>query len=128
MTVETVQIPVYRPFAVQVARLQRLSPSFLRVTFTGADLDEFAPNGFDQRIKVLLPLPGRGIDDCPSDPDWYGEWRALPADRADADPHLHDPRRAAASCARWTSTSSCTARPGPRRRGRSRPPSATRSS
>ena len=81
MTVETVQIPVYRPFAAQVARLQRLSPSFLRVTFTGADLDEFGSNGFDQRIKVMLPLPGRGIDDCPSDPDWYGAWRALPADR-----------------------------------------------
>ena len=81
MTVETVQIPVYRPFAAQVARLRRLSPSFLRVTFTGADLDEFGSNGFDQRIKVMLPLPGRGIDDCPSDPDWYGAWRALPADR-----------------------------------------------
>ena len=81
MTVETVQIPVYRPFAAQVSRLQRLSPSFLRVTFTGADLDEFDSNGFDQRIKVMLPLPGRGIDDCPSDPDWYGAWRALPADR-----------------------------------------------
>ena len=81
MTVETVQIPVYRPFAAQVARLRRLSPSFLRVTFTGADFDEFGSNGFDQRIKVMLPLPGRGIDDCPSDPDWYGAWRALPADR-----------------------------------------------
>jgi NADPH-dependent ferric siderophore reductase len=81
MTVETVQIPVYRPFAAQVARLRRLGPSFLRVTFTGADLDGFASNGFDQRIKVMLPLPGRGIDDCPSDPDWYGAWRALPADR-----------------------------------------------
>ena len=81
MTVETVQVPVYRPFAGQVSRLQRLSPSFLRVTFTGLDFDEFASNGLDQRIKVMLPLPGRGIDDCPSDPDWYGAWRALPADR-----------------------------------------------
>lgn len=81
MTVETVQIPVYRPFGAQVLRLQRLSPSFLRVTFTGADLDEFASSGHDQRIKVMLPLPGRGIDDCPTDPDWYGAWRALPAER-----------------------------------------------
>ncbi|MBJ7452832.1 MAG: siderophore-interacting protein, partial [Blastococcus sp.] len=56
MTVETAQIPVYRPFAAQVARLRRLSPSFLRVTFTGADVDEFGSNGFDQRIKVMLPL------------------------------------------------------------------------
>ena len=81
MTVETVQVPAYRPFAAQVSRLQRLSPSFLRVTFGGADLDEFGSNGHDQRIKVMLPLPGRGIDDCPTDADWYGAWRALPAER-----------------------------------------------
>ena len=84
MTVETLQVPVYRPFAVRVARLQRLSPSFLRVTFTGADLADFAPNGCDQRIKVLLPLPGRGVVDCPAGPDWYGEWRALPDERQHA--------------------------------------------
>ncbi len=81
MTVEALQVPVYRPFPVEVARLQRLSPSFLRVTFTGTDMADFATNGWDQRIKVMVPLPGRGIDDCPSDPDWYGGWRALPADR-----------------------------------------------
>ena len=81
MTVETVQVPAFRTFAVQVARLRRLSPSFLRVTFTGPDLDLFASNGLDQRIKVLLPLPGRGIADRPEGPDWYGAWRALPAER-----------------------------------------------
>ena len=62
MTVEALQVPVYRPFPVRVARLQRLSPSFLRVTFTGPDMADFASNGFDQRIKVMLPLPGRGIE------------------------------------------------------------------
>lgn len=81
MTVETVQVPAYRTFAVQVARARRLSPSFLRVTFTGPDLHLFASNGLDQRIKVLLPLPGRGIADCPEGPDWYGAWRALPLER-----------------------------------------------
>jgi NADPH-dependent ferric siderophore reductase len=81
MTVETVQVPAYRTFAAQVARVQRLSPSFLRVTFTGPDLDLFASNGLDQRIKVLLPLPGRGLLDCPTGPDWYDEWRALPPER-----------------------------------------------
>jgi NADPH-dependent ferric siderophore reductase len=81
MTVEALQVPVYRPFAVQVSRVQRLSPSFLRVTFTGPDLDGCAPNGWDQRIKVLLPIPERGVVDCPSGPDWYGEWRALPEER-----------------------------------------------
>jgi NADPH-dependent ferric siderophore reductase len=81
MTVEALQVPVYRPFAVRVSRVQRLSPSFLRVTVTGPDLDGCAPNGWDQRIKVLLPIPGRGVVDCPSGPDWYGEWRALPEER-----------------------------------------------
>jgi NADPH-dependent ferric siderophore reductase len=81
MTVEALQVPVYRPFPVQVTRLQRLSPSFLRVTFTGADMADFASNGCDQRIKVMLPLPGRGIDDCPDAANWYGAWRALPAER-----------------------------------------------
>jgi NADPH-dependent ferric siderophore reductase len=81
MTVEALEIPVYRPFPVQVSRLQRLSPSFLRVTFTGSDMADFASNGRDQRIKVMLPLPGRGIDDCPSEADWYGAWRALPDER-----------------------------------------------
>jgi NADPH-dependent ferric siderophore reductase len=85
MSVETVgtaqAIPAYRPFAVRVARVRQLSPSFRRVTFTGADLDEFASNGADQRIKVLFPLPGRGLVDCPAGVDWYADWRALPAER-----------------------------------------------
>ncbi|WP_116451184.1 siderophore-interacting protein [Blastococcus litoris] len=81
MTVEALQVPVYRPFVVQVARLQRLSPSFLRVTFTGPDMGDFASNGFDQRIKVVLPLPGQAVVDFPADPDWYGAWRALPVER-----------------------------------------------
>ena len=81
MTVETLQVPVYRPFAVAVSRVQRLGPSFLRVTFAGPDLAECASNGWDQRIKVLLPLPERGLADCPSGADWYGEWRALPEER-----------------------------------------------
>ena len=36
-------VPAHRGFAVRLARTQRLSPSFLRLTFTGPDLDEFAP-------------------------------------------------------------------------------------
>ena len=81
MAVETAQVPAYRTFPVRVARVQRLSPSYLRVTFTGPDLDLFASNGLDQRIKVLLPLPGRDIADSPTGPDWYDEWRAQPAER-----------------------------------------------
>ena len=81
MTVEAPQIPAYRTFAVRVARLRQLSPSFLRVTVTGADLGDCAPHGPDQRIKLLLPLAGRGVRDRPTGPDWYAEWRALPEER-----------------------------------------------
>lgn len=71
----------FRFFTAEVRRVQQLSPSFLRVTFTGDDLDRFADNGFDQRIKLIPPLPGQGMDHFPTGPDWYTAWRDLPADR-----------------------------------------------
>jgi NADPH-dependent ferric siderophore reductase len=74
-------VTAYRTFGVQVRRLHRLSPTFLRVTFTSAGLASFADNGFDQRIKLVLPLPGRGVADMPDGPDWFARWRALPDDR-----------------------------------------------
>ncbi|MFG1840541.1 siderophore-interacting protein [Micromonospora sp. NPDC049175] len=78
---ETLPIAPYRVFAVTVRSVRRLSPSFTRVTFTGADLDRFADNGDDQRIKLALPLPGeRGVD-LPQGADWYATWRSLPEHR-----------------------------------------------
>jgi NADPH-dependent ferric siderophore reductase len=71
----------FRFFPVEVARVTRLSPSFVRVTFTGDDLDKFADNGFDQRVKLLLPLADGGLDHLPTGADWYTQWRGLPADR-----------------------------------------------
>ena len=69
MTVAAPQIPVYRTFLVQVTAVRRLSPAFVRVTFTGPDLGECAPSGFDQRIKLLFPLPAHGLTHCPTGPD-----------------------------------------------------------
>ena len=83
MTVE----PPYLVFAVRVRALTRLTPNFLRITFTGENLDVFADNGVDQRIKVLLPGPdGRPYDPTPPpgqapQADWYENWRALPEER-----------------------------------------------
>lgn len=68
----------FRMFHVEVARVRRLSPSFVRLTFTGPDLDLMADNGFDQRVKLILPLPGHGLDPLPTGEQWYSEWRALP--------------------------------------------------
>src|SRR5687768_17150318 len=81
MTLAAPPIPAYRPFAAEVTRVQRLTPSFLRVTFTGREFGDLAPNGWDQRIKVLLPTAEGGLGDCPRGEDWYAEWRALPEDR-----------------------------------------------
>ena len=53
-------IPAWRPFEVRVSRLERLSASFLRVTFTGEDLNLFADNGYDQPPCRSL----RGIPQC----------------------------------------------------------------
>ncbi|MBM7494569.1 NADPH-dependent ferric siderophore reductase [Micromonospora luteifusca] len=82
----TLPIAPWRVFAVTVRAVRRLSPSFARVTFTGADLDRFADNGYDQRIKLALPLPGQHGVTLPEGADWYAQWRALPE-------HLRNPIR-----------------------------------
>ncbi|WFE54597.1 siderophore-interacting protein [Micromonospora sp. WMMD1155] len=75
---ETLPIAPWRVFTVTVAAVRRLSPSFVRVTFTGVDLDRFADNGYDQRIKLVLPVPGRPGVNLTGGADWYAAWRALP--------------------------------------------------
>jgi len=91
---ETVQAPItesravstppqpWRMFDVVVSRVTRLCPSFVRVTLTGDDLDQFADNGRDQRIKLLLPAPCGGWEYLDrQNPDWFTSWRALPEER-----------------------------------------------
>jgi NADPH-dependent ferric siderophore reductase len=80
-TLSAPAVEAWRFFHVEVARVSPLSPSFVRLTFTGADLHEFADNGFDQRFKLLLPDAAGGYDSLPVGPDWYAGWRALPEER-----------------------------------------------
>ncbi|QGN48374.1 siderophore-interacting protein [Micromonospora sp. WMMD558] len=75
---QTLPVAPWRMFTVEVRAVHRLSPSFVRVTFTGPDLDRFADNGYDQRIKLAFPLPGERGARLPEGPDWYARWRALP--------------------------------------------------
>lgn len=77
----------YSAFAVEVSAREMLSPNFLRLTFAGEALRHFAPWGVDQRIKLVLPLPGGGIADfglrdepTPHPSDWYTRWKALPVE------------------------------------------------
>ncbi|WP_433291205.1 siderophore-interacting protein [Actinoplanes sp. CA-030573] len=78
---QTVVAPPWRFFTTTVREVRRLSPSFVRVTLTGDDLHHFADNGFDQRIKLIPPLPGCGHEHLPTGADWYTEWRNLPDER-----------------------------------------------
>ncbi|MHA3704392.1 siderophore-interacting protein [Jatrophihabitans sp. YIM 134969] len=74
--------PAYRVFETRVSGVTPLTPHFVRVTVTGDDLDDFADHGDDQRFKLVLPLPGRGLGDFPrTGEDWYLDWRHLAPER-----------------------------------------------
>ena len=78
MTVATAPRPAFRVFDVTVARIRRLSPSFVRVTFTGDALDGFAPLCLDRRIKLAFPPSQGAAIRFPAADDWYAVWRGLP--------------------------------------------------
>jgi len=69
----------YRLFHVRVARTRSLGPSTLRITFTSPELAAFGAGGFDQRVKLLLPVLPLERYRLP-DEDWYGWWKGLPED------------------------------------------------
>src|SRR3954471_3163014 len=78
--------PEYRFFTATVARVQRLSPSFLRLTLAGPELTGFGVGGADQRIKLVLSREDAPGGDLPTDgPGRLTEYCALPDDRR---PHL----------------------------------------
>jgi NADPH-dependent ferric siderophore reductase len=74
---QSVARPSYRPYAVSVSRVQRLSAGFTRITFTGPELAHFGTAGHDQRVKLVLPLSGSGLTHFPFADDWYATWREL---------------------------------------------------
>jgi iron complex transport system ATP-binding protein len=66
---------------VRIDGIVDLSPSFRRFTLSGDRLGSFADNGFDQRIKLILPIEEHGLAAMPMTDDWYGRWRELPDDK-----------------------------------------------
>lgn len=73
--------PLYRLFDATVLSTERISPTFVRVTFGGGALDEFAWDGLDQRIKLMFPnLRGGYPAMRAKDPSWHAQWAALPDD------------------------------------------------
>ncbi|WP_425953923.1 siderophore-interacting protein [Xylanimonas sp. McL0601] len=76
------QVQPWRMFDVEVTRVVRLCPSFVRITFTGPELHLVADNGRDQRIKFLLPAACGGWEYLDrQNPDWFTSWRELPEER-----------------------------------------------
>ncbi|WP_154606322.1 siderophore-interacting protein [Arthrobacter sp. AQ5-05] len=75
-----------RAFEVRVGAARLLTPHFLRITFTGPELDLFGSNAdgltLDLRIKLLIPSPGHALPQLRSvhgslSDDWYQQWRSL---------------------------------------------------
>jgi NADPH-dependent ferric siderophore reductase len=69
-----------------VASVERVSPSFVRITFSGADLADFGTPGrvLDQRIKLVFPAAGAPVPRLAPSADWYSAWLALPDDERGA--------------------------------------------
>jgi NADPH-dependent ferric siderophore reductase len=66
---------------VEVVRVERLSPSFVRVELGGACLAEFGVDGptYDQRIKLVFPgVPGGPAPRLAADESWYESWLVQP--------------------------------------------------
>lgn len=70
------------PFVViraEVRAVQRVSPNFVRVTFGGAALDDFATPGavFDLRIKLIFPPASGVLPELDGRDGWYQAWLAV---------------------------------------------------
>lgn len=75
------------PFVVvtaEVGAVERVSPSFVRVTFIGDGVDIVGTPGitFDQRIKLIFPGASCDLPDLSgTGDDWYLAWLAVPENR-----------------------------------------------
>ncbi|MDH6182264.1 NADPH-dependent ferric siderophore reductase [Microbacteriaceae bacterium SG_E_30_P1] len=64
-----------------VRAVDRVSPSFVRITFGGDEIAELGTPGFvfDQRIKLIFPSPGAPLPTLEAAGDeWYQRWLELP--------------------------------------------------
>lgn len=48
-----------RPIALDVRRIERISPGFITVTLAGEELADFAPAGPDQSVRLFFPRDGQ---------------------------------------------------------------------
>ncbi len=75
------ELPPFQMVRASVSRVERVSPSFARITFAGDELADFGTPGatFDQRIKLVFP-PETGVlpDLSRAGADWYQAWLSVP--------------------------------------------------
>jgi len=68
---------------VEVVRVERISPAFVRFELGGACLAEFGVDGplYDQRIKLVFPHEDGPVPSFEgADDSWYGTWLARPVE------------------------------------------------
>jgi NADPH-dependent ferric siderophore reductase len=65
---------------VTVRSVERVSPTFARITFEGGELDQMGTPGhvLDQRIKLVFPGPSGRTPELTDSDDWYQAWLAVP--------------------------------------------------
>ncbi len=88
MSVETTPVePTTESSPLVIARaavrgIERVSPNFVRITFGGDDLRDFATPGavFDLRIKLIFPPASGRLPAVVASDGWYQDWLALPDD------------------------------------------------
>ncbi|MGO2931849.1 siderophore-interacting protein [Microbacterium sp.] len=76
--------PPYVLARAEVRAVERVSPSFVRVTFGGGELEDFGTPGdvYDARIKLVFP-PASGIlpDIDRDNDDWWAAYLAVPEEK-----------------------------------------------
>lgn len=74
--------PSYLLFDVTLLRRTQISPSIVRFTFTGPQVEQMATYAPDQRIKLFFPSSASSLDTLfnvvQQSDDWYAAYRGLP--------------------------------------------------
>lgn len=77
MTATRVKPAAARLLTMHVLRRTRLSPTFMRVTVGGHEVERFAPMGFDQWFRLFLPVGEDSLARLPSKLDTLSYLRYL---------------------------------------------------
>ncbi|UNX56149.1 siderophore-interacting protein [Georgenia sp. TF02-10] len=83
MSATRVKPAVAQLLTLHVLRSERISPSFVRVTLGGGEVERFAPMGFDQWFRLFLPVSDASLSRLPNRLDTLAYLRYLAIARTD---------------------------------------------